>query len=107
MDMSRVEKRMSELSEEIEQSDGERINVGSLKTFRKFVDLYPNIKYPAISLTPDNEVFASWKTLVCVLNIKFTKNLHIYFICNDRKRSLSVEKAVNDVKFIHKILVIL
>lgn len=37
------------------------ISVGSLQTFYNFLRLYANLKCPTISLTPENNVYASWR----------------------------------------------
>lgn len=37
------------------------IATGSLRNFYIFLQLHTNIKYPSISLTPDNNIYASWR----------------------------------------------
>ncbi len=37
------------------------IAVGSLQSFYKFLQLYTNLKCPTISLTPENNIYASWR----------------------------------------------
>lgn len=37
------------------------IAVGSLRNFYNFLRLYTNLKCPTISLTPENNIYASWK----------------------------------------------
>ncbi|MGR3175799.1 MAG: hypothetical protein ACUZ8N_14560 [Candidatus Scalindua sp.] len=37
------------------------IAAGSLRNFYIFLQLHTNIKYPSISLTPDNNIYASWR----------------------------------------------
>jgi len=37
------------------------ISVGSLRNFYNFIRLYSNLKSPTISLTPDNNIYASWR----------------------------------------------
>ena len=47
------------------------ISVGSLQNFYNFLRLYTNLKCPTISLTPENNIYASWRAnrsefLVCI-----------------------------------------
>jgi len=37
------------------------IDADSLRNFYKFLQLRPNLKFPAISLTPDCNIYASWR----------------------------------------------
>ncbi len=37
------------------------ISAGSLRNFYKFLLLHSNLKYPTISLTPDYNIYASWR----------------------------------------------
>lgn len=37
------------------------INLGSLRNFYNFLQLHANLKYPIITLTSDNNIYASWK----------------------------------------------
>lgn len=37
------------------------ITPGSLRNFIKFLELYPNVKYPSISLTPEHNIYVSWR----------------------------------------------
>lgn len=36
------------------------ISIGSLRSFCNFLQLYPRLKCPDVSLTPDNDIYASW-----------------------------------------------
>lgn len=38
------------------------ITVGSLRSFYNFFQLHPNLKYPAISLMPEDNIYASWRS---------------------------------------------
>jgi len=38
------------------------ITVGSLRSFYNFFQSHPNLKYPAISLMPEDNIYASWKS---------------------------------------------
>lgn len=44
-----------------EDPDSLGISLGSLNNFYKFIQLHPNLKCPAITLTPDNNVYISWR----------------------------------------------
>jgi len=44
-----------------EDSDSLGIAVGSLRNFYNFFRLHDNLKYPTISLTPDNNIYSSWR----------------------------------------------
>ena len=37
------------------------MSLASLRNFYNFLQLYPNLKYPIISLSPDCNIYASWK----------------------------------------------
>jgi len=38
------------------------ITVGSLRSFYNFIHLHKGLKFPDISLTPDNNIYATWKS---------------------------------------------
>ncbi|MCP4270214.1 MAG: hypothetical protein GY777_32340 [Candidatus Brocadiaceae bacterium] len=38
------------------------IAVGSLRNFYNFIQLHTNLKCPSLSLTPDNNIYASWRS---------------------------------------------
>lgn len=40
---------------------GPGITAGSLRNFINFLELYPNVKYPSISLTPEHNIYVSWR----------------------------------------------
>lgn len=44
-----------------EDSASPGIDIGSLRNFLKFLQLHTNLKCPIISLTPDNNIYASWR----------------------------------------------
>jgi len=48
-------------AKEEEDFPGVGIAVGSLLNFYNFFQLYANLKCPTISLTPENDVYASWR----------------------------------------------
>lgn len=57
--VKRLDTLLSDAKEEDSSSIG--IAIGSLYTFYNFMQLHNNLKYPAISLTPDNNIYASWR----------------------------------------------
>lgn len=44
-----------------EDPDSPGIAAGSLRNFFNFLQLHPNLKYPSISLTPEYNIYASWR----------------------------------------------
>ena len=44
-----------------EDSTSLGISVGSLRNFYNFLHLHTNLKYPNISLTPDDNIYTSWR----------------------------------------------
>lgn len=45
-----------------EEPDSTGIMVGSLRNFYNFLCLYPNLSYPIVSLTPDYNIYVSWRS---------------------------------------------
>jgi len=64
------------------------IAVESLRNFYNFIHLYTDIKCPTISLTPDNNIYASWRgENNRVFSIHFLTNADVRFVIfkpNDR-----------------------
>lgn len=60
----RLASRLSELQKAVqeEESDGRGISVGSLQHFIEFLEACPALRCPAISVTPDRNIYASWKS---------------------------------------------
>lgn len=57
------------------------IALGSLRNFYNFLQLHPNLKYPSISLTPDYNVYASWKgEQNQVFSVLFLSNGDVRFV---------------------------
>lgn len=56
--------RLSELQRAVqeEQVDGRGITVTSLHNFVEFLTMNPALRYPAVSVTPDRNIYASWKS---------------------------------------------
>lgn len=51
---------VNDAKEEDPSSPG--ITVGSLRSFYNFFQSHPNLKYPAISFMPENNIYASWRS---------------------------------------------
>ncbi len=62
-DRSNIAKRLLDLFQYSKEDDPDFIGIreGSLKSFYNFLCSYTNLKSPSISLTPDNNIYASWK----------------------------------------------
>jgi hypothetical protein len=60
----RLASRLSELQRAVqeEEFDGAGISVGSVQHFVKFIEAYPTLRCPAISVTPARNIYASWKS---------------------------------------------
>jgi hypothetical protein len=56
--------RLRELQEAVqeEESDGRGITVRSLQHFMEFLKAHPMLRCPAVSATPDRNIYASWKS---------------------------------------------
>ncbi len=72
-----------------EDSTSSGIRVGSLRNFYFFqLTLRANLKYPAISLTPDNDIYVSWRNgQNQVFSVHFLPNGDVRFVIfkpNDR-----------------------
>jgi hypothetical protein len=61
--MANISKRLQTLFNDAKEEDHFHvgIEVESLRTFYSFLQLHNNLKYPAITLTPDNNIYASWR----------------------------------------------
>jgi len=55
--------RLAELFSDSKEEDLDSvgINADSLRSFNSLLTSYPNLKCPEISLTPDNDIYISWK----------------------------------------------
>jgi len=55
--------RLAELFSDSKEEDPDSvgINADSLRSFNTLLTSYPNLKCPEISLTPDNDIYISWK----------------------------------------------
>jgi|Deesub1362A_J573_1020465.scaffolds.fasta_scaffold09387_3 hypothetical protein len=55
------------------------ITAGSLRNFVNFLELYPNVKYPSISLTPEHNIYVSWRD-------EYNRLFSIHFLPNKDTR---------------------
>jgi hypothetical protein len=55
--------RLAELFSDSKEEDPDSvgINADSLRSFNTLLSSYPNLKCPEVSLTPDNDLYISWK----------------------------------------------
>ncbi len=57
------------------------IEAGSLRNFYNFLHLHTNLKCPTISLTPDDDIYASWRDEKNRLfSVHFLPNGDVYFV---------------------------
>ncbi len=70
------------------------IEVESLRTFYSFLQLHNNLKYPAITLTPDNNIYASWRgeegRLFSVLYLPNGNVRFVRFVQNSKHPELKI-----------------
>lgn len=60
----RLANRLLTLVNDAKEADSSSsgITVGSLRSFYNFFQSHPNLKYPAISLMPEDNIYASWRS---------------------------------------------
>lgn len=60
----RLVSRLSELQKAVQEEEfgSHGISVRSLQHFVEFLEAYPRLRCPALSLTPDRNIYASWKS---------------------------------------------
>ena len=64
-----------------EDPDSPGISVDSIHSFYHFLKKHTYLKYPVITLTPDNDIYASWKGgLNQVFSVHFVSNENTYFV---------------------------
>ncbi len=57
------------------------IAAGSLRDFYDFLHLHDNLKYPSITLSPDNNILASWRSEQNrVFSVHFLSNKDVRFV---------------------------
>lgn len=82
-------KRLLTLLKDAKEEDpsGSGISVGSLRSLYHLFDTHPNLKCPALSLTPDNNIYASWRREGRLFSAHFLPNGNVRFVVlkpNDR-----------------------
>ena len=64
-----------------EDPDSPGIPIDSIRTFYYFLEKHSNLKYPIITLTPDNDIYASWKGgQNQVFSVHFVSNEDVRFV---------------------------
>jgi hypothetical protein len=79
----RLARRLLELYYDAKEEDPECVGIvsESLRSFNDFLHLYTNIKCPTVSLTPDNNIYASWRLEHNrVFSIHFLPNADVRFV---------------------------
>ncbi len=67
--------------EKEEDPDSLCIAAGSLRDFYDFLHLHDNLKYPSITLSPDNNILASWRSEQNrVFSVHFLSNKDVRFV---------------------------
>lgn len=56
------------------------IAIESLRNFYNFLQLHTNLKYPTISLTPDYNIYASWRSGRNLFSVHFLSNSDVRFV---------------------------
>ena len=57
------------------------IAIGSLRNFYTFLHLHTNLKCPSLSLTPECNIYASWREKPrCVFSVLFESNRNVCFV---------------------------
>jgi len=70
-----------------ENPDSVGISIGSLGSFFNFLQLYPTLKCPEVSLTPDNDIYASWRLAKDKLfSVKFLANNAVDWVAFGRNK---------------------
>ena len=79
----RLANRLSNLFDAAKEEDPELpgISFDSIYCFYYFLQKHPYLKYPIITLTPDNDIYASWKGgLNQVFSLHFESNENVHFV---------------------------
>lgn len=85
----RIARRISELRRMVWEDGDDDITASSLQSFHEFMTLHPNVVYPDISLTPDNDVYARWKGpdhFLCGVHFVQESRVRYVVFAPDRKR---------------------
>lgn len=66
---------------EVEEPDNCAMSSDSLRSFERFANLYPRVRYPDITLTPGGHVYARWKgSRRSLLSIQFLPEMKVRFV---------------------------
>lgn len=89
---AKLASRLNELQKGVreEESDGRGITAKSLQHFIELLKAYPALRCPAISVTPERNIYASWKSgSDRVFSIHFLPdgNVRIVICCPNDKHS--------------------
>ena len=89
---AKLTSRLSELQKAVqeEELDGRGISAKSLQHFLKLLKAYPTLRCPAVSVTPDRNIYASWKSgSDRVFSIHFLPDGKVRFVifCPNEKHS--------------------
>ncbi len=78
----RLANRLSILYDDAKEEDPTSVGIslGSLRNFYNFLQLYSNLKKPSITLSPDNNIYATWKIENCRFSMHFLPNSDINFV---------------------------
>lgn len=93
---ARLASRLRELQKAVqaEESEGRGIAAGSLQSFIDFLTTHPALRCPAVSVTPDRNIYASWKAgPERVFSIHFFPDSKVRFVIfgpNDKHPSQAI-----------------
>ena len=79
----RLAKRLFNLFNYAKEEDSASLGIAlsSLRNFYSFLQLHTNLKYPSITLSPDNNILASWRSKQSqVFSVHFLSNKDVRFV---------------------------
>lgn len=109
-DRESIAQRLFELLRDVKEEDlgNAGMQIGSLRSFYSFLQIHSNLKKPAIGLTPENEIYVSWRAgLGSVFSIHFLSSGRVRFALiahNPRaERPVSLSGLANAEDLIEKV----
>jgi hypothetical protein len=80
--IGKIVNRLDTLMHDAKEEDSSQvgINVDSLRNFIAFLRLHNNLKYPFITLTPDGNIYVSWREVNRVFSVQFLRNKDTRFV---------------------------
>ena len=98
MDILAIKKRLLELQNDVEAEEYHgTICVESLCNFYYFLQKHPTLKNPSISLTPANNIYATWKdTPDQLFSVHFMPNGDARFVVSRSKNKMLTGQATVD-----------